>query len=34
MNVSLRAKNSIELLEGFEVEAGVEFYANICDCTN
>jgi hypothetical protein len=34
MNVSLRAKNSIELHEGFEVEAGGEFYAAICECTN
>ena len=32
-NVSLRAKTSIELKAGFEVEAGAEFYANICDCT-
>jgi Glycosyl hydrolases family 16 len=32
-NVSLRAKTSIELKGGFEVEAGGEFYANICDCT-
>jgi hypothetical protein len=34
MNVSLRAKTSLELKSGFEVEAGAEFYANICDCTN
>ena len=34
MNVSLRAKTSIDLKSGFEVEAGAEFYANICDCTN
>jgi hypothetical protein len=33
-NVSLRAKTSIELKSGFEVEAGAEFYANICECTN
>ena len=33
MNVSLRAKGSIELKEGFEVFAGGEFYANICECT-
>ncbi|MFA9212800.1 MAG: 3-coathanger stack domain-containing protein [Candidatus Methylacidiphilales bacterium] len=33
MNVSLRAKTSIELKGGFEVEAGGEFYANICECT-
>lgn len=33
MNVSLRAKTSLELKGGFEVEAGGEFYANICDCT-
>jgi hypothetical protein len=33
MNVSLRAKTSLELKSGFEVEAGGEFYANICDCT-
>lgn len=34
MNVSLMAKNSIELQEGFEVEAGGEFYATICGCSN
>ncbi len=34
MNVSLRAKTSLELKSGFEVEAGAEFYATICDCTN
>lgn len=34
MNVSLRAKTSLELKSGFEVESGAEFYANICDCTN
>jgi hypothetical protein len=32
-NVSLRAKTSIDLKSGFEVEAGGEFYANICECT-
>jgi hypothetical protein len=34
MNISLRAKTSLELKSGFEVEAGGEFYANICECTN
>jgi len=34
MNVSLRAKSSLELKSGFEVEAGAEFYAAICECTN
>ncbi len=34
MNVSLRAKGSIELKEGFEVFPGGEFYAAICECTN
>jgi hypothetical protein len=35
MNVSLRAVNGITLGEGFEVEAGGEFYANVQgDCYN